>query len=282
MHTAIHVAGDRLEVTRGLFKGADLYGLSQVDPTANHLLLELQDERDIPVAIGEHIVIGGGERFSIGQGPCPVDSNPCLRTPLRPVMNEEELPPDRALHQAKLTYEQIAALDPNFESGDGVFVELKDVPDAQLLPGMCVLVQGDDRYYTGPCGNVGHESPLDCDVARLRERYGKVDRTDDESRAFIVVRDVPLPHHWDRDAVDVLIHAHQGYPLSAMDMFWVSPHLRLVDGRAPANADCVENYCGTAWQRFSWHYPPGHRWDPAADNLLTHMRFARMRLGQAA
>jgi hypothetical protein len=205
----------------------------------------------------DYIVINGRERFSVAEGPQPADDNPCLRKPLSPTFNEQELPADRALHQAKLTFEQLAAFDSGFESGDGVFVELKDVPDAQLLPGMRILVQGDDRFYTSPCGNVGFETKLDADLALLRERLGDVECT------------------------DILLQVPQGYPLSALDMFWVTPGLALADGRQPQNADQLETYAGRTWQRFSWHYPPGHRWNPASDGLLSHLRFARVRLGQA-
>ncbi len=72
----------------------------------------------------------------------------------------------------------------------------------------------------------------------------------------------------------------QGYPLAALDMFWVTPGLALADGRQPQNADLLETYAGRTWQRFSWHYPSGHRWNPATDGILSHLRFARLRLGQ--
>ena len=64
-------------------------------------------------------------------------------------------------------------------------------------------------------------------------------------------------------------------------MFWVTPGLALADGRQPQNADQLETYAARTWQRFSWHYPPGHRWNPATDGILSHLRFARVRLGQA-
>jgi Prokaryotic E2 family E len=281
MHTVIHVAGNRFDTSRGLVAGAAIYNLADVDSARQHLLLELADDRDIPLRVDDQIIINGRERFSIGEGPCPADDNPCLRKPLSPVVNEQELSPDKLLHQAKLTFEQLAALDPDFESGDGVFVELKDVPDAQITPGMRVLVQEDDRFYTSPCGNVGFDTKLEADLDLLRARCGTVERIDDGTRSLVIVRALELPSHWNRTATDILFHAPQGYPLAAMDMFWVTPGLALADGRSPQNADQIEMYAGETWQRFSWHYPPGHRWNPATDGLLSHLRFARMRLGQA-
>jgi hypothetical protein len=281
MHTSIHVAGTRHDISRGLVAGAAIYNLADIDPARQHLLLELADDRDVPLRPDDYIVINGRERFSIADGPQPADDNPCLRKPLSPTINEQELPADRELHQAKLTFEQLAALDPDFESGDGVFVELKDVPDAQVLPGMRVLVQNDDRFYMSPCGNVGFEPKLDADLALLRERCGSVECIDDGTRRLVIARDQELPAHWNRRSTDILLQVPQGYPLAALDMFWVTPGLALADGRQPQNADQLETYAARTWQRFSWHYPPGHRWNPATDGILSHLRFARVRLGQA-
>lgn len=281
MHTAIHVAGIRHDTSRGLFAGAAIYNLAGIDPARKHLLLELADDRDVPLRHDDYIVITGHERFSTGDGPCPVDDNPSLRKPVAPVVNEVQLPPERQLHHAKLTFEQLAALDPNFEPGDGVFVELRDVPDAQVTPGMRVLVQNHDRYYTSPCGNVGFESRLDRDLSTLRERYGSVDFFDEGARALVVVRAMPLPAHWSRQSTDVLIQVPQGYPMAAMDMFWVPPGLGLISGRMPENGEVMESFLGKTWQRFSWHYSNNHQWNPSTDGLVSHLRFARMRLGQA-
>jgi hypothetical protein len=188
---------------------------------------------------------------------------------------------DKALRQTKLTFAQLAALDPDFEPGDGVFVELKDVPDAQITPDMRVLVQRDDRFYTSPCGNVGFDTKLDADIALLSERCGKVDRIDDGARVLVIMRAAELPSHWNRSTTDILFQVPQGYPLAALDMFWVTPGLELADGRTPQNADLLEEYAGERWQRFSWHYLPDHRWNPANEGLLSHLRFVRTRLNQA-
>lgn len=283
MHTSthVHIRGHRHDIKRGLLKAEDLYQVGSIDPTSSHLLLELPDERDVPLLIGEYIVISGRERFSVAEGAAPADDNPCLRKPLTPVFNEVPLTAERALPRAKLMFGELAALDAEFESGDGVFIELGDLPDGQLLADARLLVQTDDRLYTAPCGNVGFETRLDVDLATARERYGVVDRVVDGARDLIVLRDQPLPNHWSRRRTDILVIAAQGYPASAMDMFWVTPELDFADGRKPANADSIETYAGQAWQRFSWHYPPTQPWNPATSSLLTHMRFVRVRLAQA-
>lgn len=278
--TLIHISGQGHNIQRGLVPASTLYEIASVDPISAHLLLELPDDRDVPLMPNEYIVINGRERFSVGEGPHPGDDNPCLRKPMTPVFNEIKLEGASALHRAKLTFEELAKLDPDFEAGDGIFVDLADLPDGQVLPNVRLLVQSDDRLYTAPCGNVGFDSRLDMDLAKFRERFGAVDRIVDGARDLVIARDQALPTHWSRSRTDILMIAAQGYPMSAMDMFWVPPGLTLSDGRTPANAETIEHYAGMPWQRFSWHYTDSNRWNPSRDDLLTHMRFVRTRLAQ--
>jgi Prokaryotic E2 family E len=147
---------------------------------------------------------------------------------------------------------------------------------------MWVLVQDHDRFYTSPCGNVGFGANLNADLEVLRSRYGVVECLDEGTRVLVIIRNLPLPPHWNRNSTDVLVQTPQGYPMAAMDMFWVTPGLRLSDGRIPQSGDQVETFAGCAWQRFSWHYGPGNGWNPGVDSLVTHVRFARTRLAQAA
>jgi hypothetical protein len=281
MKTVIHVAGCRLEISPGLHLAADIYSLAQVDPASHYLLLERDDDRDVPLKPSDFLIVSGDERLSVAAGAYPSEDDPILRKALSPVINEVPLKGEQRLSHSKLTFDEFAALDPHFEPGDGVFIELKDVPDAQVIAGMRVVVQSRDRFYTSPAGNVGFDSALVADLEHVRKLYGKTERTDENARSFIVVREMPLPSHWNREHTDVLIIVPQGYPMAALDMFWVTPGLALANCKAPQNADQVEQYAGTSWQRFSWHYPPNYRWQPPKDNLLSHLRFVRTRLNQA-
>jgi len=282
MHTSIVVVGNRLENCRGLVMGLAIYNLAGITPDRQYLLLELQDDRDIPLKPDDHIVISGRERFSVGEGTVPADDNPHLRKSVNFVMNEHPVTQDSGLYHAKLRFEQLAAFDPEFRAGDGLFAELRDLPDAQITPGMRLLVQDHDRFYTSPCGNVGFGANLHADLEVLRSNYGVVECLDEGTRAFVIIRDMPLSSHWNRTSTQLLVQVPQGYPLAAMDMFWVTPGLRLSDGRVPQSGDQVETFAGREWQRFSWHYGPGYGWNPAVDRLVTHVRFARTRLAQAA
>lgn len=277
MHTSIFIAGTRVDTSRGLVEGAALYRLAGVNLNQGFILLERNDDRDVPVAVSDFILIEGNERFSVSTGSYPRDDDPVMRKAIPLTMNEEQLPHDQWLHHAKLGFDRLSQFDKAFEQGDGVFLEIRDVPDAQILPGMRMVLQGNERFYTAPCGNVGFESRFEQELASLRRQYSAVEAIDEGSRTLVIARDVPLSRHWNRDRTSILVQVPQGYPLAAMDMFWVEPGLRLADGRVPKNADSIEMYAGLQWQRFSWHYPSGYRWNPSTDGLERHFRLIRSR-----
>jgi hypothetical protein len=109
---------------------------------------------------------------------------------------------------------------------------------------------------------------LAADVAELRGLGHTVDVVEDGSRYLIIIRGNKLPAAYNPTQTDVMVMADYQYPQSAMDMFWTCPTVRLTAGTMPQNADQIEEYHGTKWQRWSWHYPG---WDPARHNLLTHL-----------
>lgn len=277
MKTHIFIAGNRIETPRGVIPGTTIYQLSSVNAGSHHLLLEIPDDRDVPLLQSDFIVIGGGERFSVSEG-SPADENPALRKGLRPIMNEQKLEATQALRHAKLGFSGLAELDPNFEAGDGVFVELHDIPDVQIMPDMHLIVQNHDRFYTSPCGNVGLHRTLDEDIAHLRHSYPDIEVVNETARTFVILKQFSLAQHWNMPKTELLLQVPQGYPLAAMDMFWVSPGLRLANGQIPQNADLLEQYCDRQWQRFSWHYSGSTPWNPAVDGLASHLRFVRVRL----
>lgn len=146
--THIHLAGNRLQIERGLFTGAFINNLAGLNSATHHLVLELPDDRDVPVSPDDHIVVTGRERFSIGSGPCPEEDNPVLRKAVALFMNGEQLDENDRPKKAKISAEKLGHLDPDFGADDAVFVELKDVPDVEITADMRLIVQDEDRFYT--------------------------------------------------------------------------------------------------------------------------------------
>jgi len=70
-------------------------------------------------------------------------------------------------------------------------------------------------------------------------------------------------------SVELLIRIPSQYPQAKLDMFWVSPTLRIKDSAAyPNRADHFENHLGRKWQRFSRHL---QSWRAGIDGLPMYL-----------
>ena len=123
-------------------------------------------------------------------------------------------------------------------------------------------------------------APLVGDVAALADQGFDASIVDDHPRFYVVLTDLELPTFYDPSVTDLMMMADYQYPMSALDMFWTSPHVRRVDnGGFPQNADQLEEHIGRSWQRWSWHYAG---WNPAHHSVATHLDVFFDRLAQAA
>ena len=95
---------------------------------------------------------------------------------------------------------------------------------------------------------------------------------------LLVLRGVRLsPGKYDSDSVDVLVKIPPGYPVAALDMFWVCPQIHLASGSIPPNAECLELHEGRQWQRFSRHL---QGWRPGVDSLDSFLAIALRELAE--
>lgn len=275
----VFFCGEPAKIEAGLVVGQQLIALAELNGSGQ-LLLERDDDIDIPVEATDLVVIDGGERFSVGGGDPPIVSNPKLRRPIRFVLNGERIEGDRALQMAKLSGVELKGLDVNSDPGDGLFAELKDLADEPIGDDATILVQDKDRFITTPPGNVGevaHKRDLfDFHLDEAQAAYGPLSVQRDTQDAFVVREALELPTHWQPNQVDLLIHVRDGYPITPLDMFFVYPPLQLVGGGEPANAGTGYGFFGRVWQRFSWHY--ARAWNPNRDTLKSHIRFCLARL----
>lgn len=118
------------------------------------------------------------------------------------------------------------------------------------------------------------------DVQRLCEDGFGASIVEEHPRHYVVVADLELPAFYAPTVTDLLMIADYQYPMSALDMFWTSPHVHRADnGAFPQNADQLEQHIGRPWQRWSWHYSG---WNPAHHNVVTHLDVFFDRLARAA
>lgn len=113
------------------------------------------------------------------------------------------------------------------------------------------------------------------DVQYLNERgieYEVVDTIDNkEPVLLLILKNQKISSIYDHEIVDILVKIRKGYPISAMDMFWVKPEIKYTTtGNYPENADLIEKYNGSSWQRFSRHY----QWKPTY-SLANHLHVVK-------
>jgi len=92
---------------------------------------------------------------------------------------------------------------------------------------------------------------------------------------WLIIRAYALAHgQFDHVEADLLIRIPPGYNMAKLDMFYLSPTLRLRDTNTyPPAAECFEDHCGRSWQRFSRHLDDvnGATWNPGVDNLRSFL-----------
>jgi|GEM_PF-761892 len=280
---SITISSETFDVEAGLVAGSDLINLATL--TGNQqLLLDRKDGIDIPVLPTDLIIIDGGEAFSVGDGDPPIEENPCLRKPIHFFFNGKKMTGGDALKLAKLTGSELAALDPDRQDGDGLFADLAGLADEPIKPDSRIIIQDKDRFITTPCGNVGDSpsipAPLASHFREVTDIYPGATLSYHGSQRLLVVPKVPLPDHWSKPSTDLLVVIPDGYPMAALDMFYVGPEINLNNGKTPGGSDIREVYLDRTWQRFSWHYQKP--WNPSRCSLASHLHFCMARLAMAA
>lgn len=279
----VSIVIDRQErsITPGLVVGQDLINLAGI-AAPEQLLLEIPGDIDVPLAPADVILIRGGETFSIGDGSPQVDDNPCLRHPVPIRFNGHSLPHDKLFPHAKVMGAALKALDPNLQPGDMLVADLDGLADEAIPDDRRIVLQRKDQFITVPCGNVGFGDLLLQQLEAVQTVFPGARLCEEGGTRYLLVEHFPVPAHFARTDVTMLIIVPNGFPMAAPDMFWVDPHLRLADGREPEGGGVYEGHLGRMWQRFSWHYTQGQAaWRVGHSSLLTHLQFCQSRLAQA-
>lgn len=73
----------------------------------------------------------------------------------------------------------------------------------------------------------------------------------------LVIKDFPLPPGYQIARTNLLILLPGGFPVTAPDMWWCDPWVKLANGTDPVNANVSELIGGRMWQRFSRHFGAG-------------------------
>lgn len=82
-------------------------------------------------------------------------------------------------------------------------------------------------------------------------------------------------------AADLLIRLSPGFPDVPPDMWWFSPAVSRLDGRAIPATEHTETHIGRTWQRWSRHLSPG-QWHSGTDSLETFLAMIRREIRKSA
>lgn len=119
---------------------------------------------------------------------------------------------------------------------------------------------------------------LDEHIASLRGAGHKIEVLEDGPKVCVVLQAYRIPYsHWNRSATDLMVICQAVYPNAKIDMFYVTPGLRLASGGMPKSGDTEESHAGRSWQRFSWHV---NSWNPAHDSLISYLDVVKDRLSR--
>ena len=110
----------------------------------------------------------------------------------------------------------------------------------------------------------------DNDESYLRERGLAYEAAVDANMTCVVLAGYKLPEGYDHAEADLLLRLSPGYPDIPPDMWWLSPAIKLADGRTIRATETEESHLGRNWQRWSRHLDGG-QWLPGRDSLESYL-----------
>ena len=236
----IRIGRNHADIQAGLQFGRDLIQLANIKD--QQLLLEVDGDIDVPVAPDDIIFIQGGEQFVIGDNNPPIEDNPCLRHPIKFKFNGNIISDNQMFKHAKVTVAAIKALDPNLKQGDILVADLAGLADEVLHDNYRIILQKKDQFITVPCGNVGYDDLITKQLCEVKSRFPNASLETDGVNQYLVIPDFSLPSHFTPNVVTFLMILPNGYPISAPDMFWVTPKVFVNAMQEPQGASVYETY----------------------------------------
>lgn len=112
---------------------------------------------------------------------------------------------------------------------------------------------------------------LDADDAYLDQLGSRWETVIDAGRRWLLIHHYRVPAGYTAGQTLLALEIPPTYPGAQIDMFYTYPPLALASGR---RIDCTHipaSIGGLAFNGWSRHRGPGSPWNPAADNVSTHM-----------
>jgi hypothetical protein len=117
----------------------------------------------------------------------------------------------------------------------------------------------------------------DNDEAYLRDRNLAHSIADEANMLCVVINSYRLPDGYDHTEADLLLRLSSGYPDIRPDSWWISPGIKLADGREVRATEVIETHLGRDWQRWSRHLDD-QQWQPGTDGLENYIALIEQEL----
>lgn len=112
---------------------------------------------------------------------------------------------------------------------------------------------------------------LDVDERFLNGMGLRWETVTDHGRRWLLIHDYPVPTGFTAESTVLALEIPLTYPGAQIDMFYTYPALALKSGRAIPNADVSQVIHGITFNRWSRHRGQQSPWQPATDNVATHL-----------
>jgi hypothetical protein len=93
----------------------------------------------------------------------------------------------------------------------------------------------------------------------------------DGGKRWLIIDNYRLPQGYDVEYVSMALDVPASYPAEQIDMFYVSPALRVLSGKPIPQVSVTQAIGGLSYQRWSRHRPKPDDWMPEVDCIETHL-----------
>lgn len=262
------IDGERFEWPSRMISGAVVRKLGKV-PSEDELLLTRVDEPDRVIAPRDLVDLGKGgiEAF--------VSRKPTWKLNVQGVV--------LTLHQPTIVVKQ-ALLDAGFDPTKGwqIFLIVKGEPKRAVgldftvdlrTPGIEKLRLTPTGVHNGEAAATPrrHFDLLEVDEKHLDSLGLLWETVIDGASRWLLIHNYQVPSGYAPRMVTLALLIPPTYPTAQIDMFYTSPKLTLTSGRPIDRTQVAATICGTPFNGWSRHRGPPAPWNPATDNVITHL-----------
>ncbi|MCK1298468.1 MULTISPECIES: multiubiquitin domain-containing protein [unclassified Bradyrhizobium] len=262
------INGERFEWPSRMISGAVVRKLGKV-PSEDEVLLTRVDEPDRVIEPRDLLDLGKGgiEAF--------VSRKPSWKLNVQGVI--------LTLHQPTIVVKQ-ALLDAGFDPTKGwqIFLIVKDEPKRAVGLDYTVNLRtpGIEKLRLTPTGVHNGEAAakprrhfdlLEVDEKHLVSLGVFWETVIDGTSRWLLIHNYQVPPGYTPRMVMLAFLIPPTYPTAQIDMFYTSPKLNLTSGQPIDRTQVAATIFGTSFNGWSRHRGPPAPWNPATDNVITHL-----------